>query len=312
MSKMTTALGNAHRLTRYAMEEASRTGRTELGVEHLFLALTLDEADAGQVLRAAGATITTVREAVAAEEAAHLAALGAAGAALSPGPIAVGPSAGWAWSPVAERVLTSPGDGTSSGILRRLLDEPSGAIEALLRRLDLTVDDLRARLDAAGALPPATTVRRRHPLARSAASFVAAPVHETWALVSDPERLPEWEESVGHVSEAPDGGWAGAPRDDVEAKPAFRHLSISRTMDAEALLVTWTFRYPDAPKANARRIGLRLEPAAGGTTVHIDYSWERTYSRRRSAFGWVMAPLYRVVLAMQVARLMATLGAAVR
>ena len=81
---------------------------------------------------------------------------------------------------------------------------------------------------------------------------------------------------------------------------------------AAAHLVTWTFRYPDAPKANTRRIGLRLEPAAGGTTVHIDYSWERTYSRRRSAFGWVMAPLYRVVLAMQVARLMATLGAAVR
>ncbi|SCY57364.1 Clp amino terminal domain-containing protein, pathogenicity island component [Microbacterium sp. LKL04] len=312
MSRMTTAMGNAHRLTRYAMEEASRTGRTELGVEHLFLALTLDEADAGQVLRAAGATIAAAREAVAAEEAAHLAALGAAGAGLAPGPIAVGPSAGWAWSPVAERVLTSPGDGTSAGILRRLLDEPSGAIEALLRRLNMTADDLRARLDAAAGLPPVTTARRRHPLARSAASFVAAPVDETWALVSDPERLPEWEDSVDHVSAAPDGDWVATPRDDVETRPAFRRLSISRTMDADTHHVTWTFRYPDAPKANARRIGLRLEPAAGGTTVHIDYSWERTYRRRRSGLGWMMAPLYRVALAMQVARVGAAIGAAVR
>ncbi|THE07618.1 SRPBCC family protein [Microbacterium oleivorans] len=312
MSKMTTAIGNAHRLTQYAMEEASRVDRRELGVEHLLLALTLDASDAGQVLRASGVTVAAVRSAVAAEEAEQLSSLGMTGAQITPGPISIGPGAGWTWTPVAEKLLTASGDGTTAGILRRVLAEPSGAIASLLRRMDVSAEELRDRLDAATALPPAVSVRRPHPLARSAAAFVAASIHDTWALISSAERLPEWEESVGHVTGDSGGGWIGSPRDEVTAKPAFRRLQIARTRNVDAHRVSWTFRYPDAPRANERRIGLRLEPAAGGTMVHIDYAWERPQRRRRAALGRVMAPVYRLVVAMQVARLGASIGAALR
>ena len=63
MSKLTRAAATAHTLSLAAMEEASRYGTRDAGIEHLLLALTLDADLGGQVLRSLGLGLDRVRAA---------------------------------------------------------------------------------------------------------------------------------------------------------------------------------------------------------------------------------------------------------
>ncbi|NNV08857.1 Clp protease, partial [Geobacillus sp. MMMUD3] len=76
MSRFTDSASTSYSLSITAMEEASRVGQREADIDHLFLALTVSEQTAGQVLRSLGITIDDAREAVAAQHAEQLAGLG--------------------------------------------------------------------------------------------------------------------------------------------------------------------------------------------------------------------------------------------
>ncbi|MGO3678602.1 MAG: Clp protease N-terminal domain-containing protein, partial [Microbacteriaceae bacterium] len=65
MSRLTRMLAASQALSITAMEEASRVGLRTATIEHLLLALTVDEGIAGQALRANGVTIEAARDAIA-------------------------------------------------------------------------------------------------------------------------------------------------------------------------------------------------------------------------------------------------------
>src|SRR5690606_41760640 len=87
MSRFLSMAATMQTLSLAAMEEASREGRREADIEHLLLALTLNEQTAGQVLRRKGVTLEAVRTAVAAQHARQLSSLGVTTDAGQPGRI---------------------------------------------------------------------------------------------------------------------------------------------------------------------------------------------------------------------------------
>ena len=216
MSKFTDAAATMYGLSVAGMEEASRLGLRDTDVDHLFLALVTSEQAAGQVLRGAGITLAAAREAVAAQHAEQLRALGVDHEPPAPGPIVFHETGGYEWTDRAQEVFKRSGskgnDGGSIAVLRALLDEPSGLIEAVLSRLGVSGGELLARADAAERIPAFGGVSRpsRAPLSRSTTAFVPAPVGDVWELLADPRRMPEWDLMLG-VVDVP-GGAGRVPR----------------------------------------------------------------------------------------------------
>lgn len=323
MSKFIEAAAVSQTLSLAAMEEASRLGIRDADIDHLFLALTLDAANAGQVLRGLGVTLAVARDAIAAERTDHLASLGVASvdAADDTGEerIVFHETQGYAWTDRAVDVLkrASGGqhDGSSSAVLRCLLTEPSGTIGALLSRLGVDAADLRARLDeadgirSAHGIRPAVAERSRGPHGTVSAFVPASPV-DVWTLVSDATRIPEWDGAVGQVvpdAPAEDEWDAAAPTHAPDGKPLrikdeLRRIRIRREQVDAPVRVTWRMSYPDARAANERVIRFELEEAAGGTQVRIHFGWERT-ARRRTVLGWLLRPLARLVIFIQLTQI---------
>lgn len=324
MSKFTEAAAVMQTLSLAALEEASRAGIRDADIEHLFLALTLDAGNAGQVLRGLGVTLDVARDAVAAERTDHLASLGVASvdAADDTGEerIVFHETQGYDWTDRAVDVLkrASGGqrDGSSSAVLRCLLTEPSGTIGALVSRLGVDTTDLRARLDEADGIRPAHGIRPAAATERSrgphgtVSAFVPAPPADLWMLVSDAMRIPEWDGAVGQVArgtENEDEWDAAAPTHTPDGKPLrikddLRRIRIRREQVDAPFRVTWRMSYPDARAANERVIGFELEEAAGGTQVRIHFGWERT-ARRRTVLGWLLRPLARLVIFIQLTQI---------
>lgn len=314
MSRFAAAAATMQTLSLAAMEEASRVGVHDADLEHLFLALTLDPGDGGQVLRAAGVTLDAARAAIAAEQRERLASLGVAAAPPREERIVFHETDGYAWTDRAASVLAEasngPADGGSAGVLRRLVAEPSGTIEALLRRLSLDGDDLRTRLDEVATLRRAS--RAAAPATRGASgslsAFIPAPLDAVWALVGDGARLSEWDAAVAAVSPTDDGGWAAtAPTEapdgrPLRMKPERRRLRIRPEGVEPPVAVTWRLSYPDARRSNERVVRFVLEPAAGGTQAHITCGWERT-DGRRSLIGRLLRPLARLLIFVQLTQI---------
>lgn len=319
MSKFTEAAAVMQTLSLAAMEEASRAGIRDADIDHLFLALTLDAGNAGQVLRGLGVTLAVARDAVAAERTRHLESLGVASidAAGSTGEerIVFQETQGYDWTDraldVLKRASSGVHDGSSSAVLRCLVTEPSGTIGALLSRLGVDTADLRARLDEADGIRSAGDERGRSRGPQgSMSAFVPAPPAELWMLVSDAARFPEWDGAVGQVARGTDNEdeWdAAAPTHAADGKPLrikdeFRRIRIRREQVDAPVRVTWRMSYPDARAANERVIRFELEEAAGGTQVRIHFGWERT-ARRRTVLGWLLQPLARLVIFIQLTQI---------
>ncbi len=276
------------------------------------------------MLRSLGVTVDNARAALSAQHAAQLESLGIAAPADEPGRITFHETQGYRWSERALQVMKEASrfgrGGDATAILRAQIVEPSGLIAATLERLGTGADEVARRLDEADRLPAAPQRRRdRPPLSTSTTTFIPAPPERVWALVSDAERIPQWDAVIGTVTR-PQGDpaadvWIGMARTHapdgrpLRVAPAIRRREIRLVAAQEPVRVEWLFRHPDVVHANARRVTLTLEHAAGGTRLGIAFAWERSAERRpRRLTARMLRPLYRVALWMQVTQLAADIS----
>lgn len=329
MSKLTVATATMYELSLAGAEEASRLGERSGDIDHLLLALTISEQVAGQVLRALGIDLERARAAVEQQHTEQLASLGVQAAAPGPGRITFHERGDFEWNDRALDVLRRAAKGGKRGyaaaVLRELVAEGSGLIEAILQRLETTPQQVRELLDQAERYPsqPSGTFDGRS-LSGSGAAHVAAPAAEVWALLSDPARMPEWDLGFGRVGDVPDevvpgSTWTayaletapdGKPQ---RVRPDRRRARIELVEIQSMVAIEWTTTWPDAATSNTRRTRIELEPAAGGTRLLIHQGWERTGSRRGiPPLRWVMRPLYTFAIWLQISQLGASIGRAFR
>ena len=341
MSKFADVAGTAHHLSIAAMEEASRVGQRNADIDHLFIALVLNEQLAGPVLRSLGMTLDTARAAVAAQHAEQLAVLGVRADRPQPGTIVFAETNGYDWTDRAldlfKRASKRGKRGDAAAVLRELVVEPSGMIRAILGRLGTTPDAVIEGLDeaaryrdlptsspqiaaaprgAAGRVGPlALGTTGTDPLSRSMEAFAPAPPEQVWELLSTPARMPNWDPSIGSVEDAPatirlHDTWAAIARTTrADGKPiSVKQDFIRQQVEVIALdhlgRIEWCFTYPEARRANARRVRIELEPAAGGTQLRLALVYERHPDRpRRSVLGLVFRSMVRLALWIQLSQL---------
>jgi uncharacterized protein YndB with AHSA1/START domain len=306
MSRFLTAAATMQTLSLTAMEEASRDGRREADIEHMLLALILSEQSAGQVLRAMGITLDDARAAVREQHARQLSELGVTADHPSENRIVFHETEGYEWSERALRILNRAterrnGSGDATAVLRELLDEPSGLIEEILARLGIRADEVRARLVDAEGIPHHPTTAAGG-MRGTFTAFIPAPVDEVWRLLSDGDRMPEWEPSIGAVQSTDDRGvWEARVRTErpdgkpIRVKPAYRRRRIELVEALEPVRIVWRIQLPDAPHANTHSLTVDLAPAAGGTQVTLTSTWMRRAGWRRIV-GFPLRPLQRFLI----------------
>lgn len=321
MSKFASAAATSHTLSLAAMEEASRSGQRTTDVGHLLMALAVNEQVAGQVLRGLGVTLDAVREAVAAQHAEQLASLGINAEVPAGGKIVFHETGGYEWDKPSLEIFERAGAGDKRGdaaaVLRELIAEPSGMIAAVLRRLGTTPEAVVAGLDEAARYPSHAPLRTVEPgrLSGVSAAFAPAPVERVWELLADASRMPEWEPGIGSVESGPSVVRAGdtwvartrTVRPDGKAmrvKPELMTQQVEVVALDEGHHLEWRFTYPDVALANARRIRVELEPAAGGTQLRLALAWDRNADRpRRPLLALLLRPLTRFSIWLQLSHL---------
>jgi uncharacterized protein YndB with AHSA1/START domain len=322
MNKFTDTAGALHRLSLAAMEEASRYGQRTADIDHMLLALTLDDQMAGQSLRSLGITLASARDAVEKHHAAQIASLGIVANAAEPGPIVFHQTGGYEWSDRALTVIKRASErgerGDAEAVLRKLVEEPSGLIRALLHRLGSSPDAVLACLDEAERIPaPSSDLVSGEALSGTTEVFVPASVGEVWALLADPARMPEWDQALGSVDVSalpsdprPGDHWEGRSRTSrpdgkpLNVRPELLRQRIELRALVPGALIEWRITYPDAQRANARNIRIELTSAAGGAQLLIKFRWERHAGRRpRPVLRSFMRPLIRIVIRMQISQL---------
>ncbi|WP_051297725.1 SRPBCC family protein [Brevibacterium album] len=258
MSRLISAAATMQTLSLTAMEEASRGGERTAGVDHLFLALMVTEQTAGQVLRSIGITLPAAREAVAAQHDAQLASLGIRTEAPAPGGITFHETHGYEWGEGALAVIRRSSEGGRRGdaaaVLRELLDEPSGFVEAVLQRLGTTPESVRTRLDEAEGLPFREPREAFEPgaLSGKCEGFAPATASQVWEMLADPARMPEWEPGIGSVEDVPPQPVVGTQwtahalreRPDgspLRVRPQHRTARVEITACEAGRLLEWSF-----------------------------------------------------------------------
>lgn len=314
MGKLSHAAATSQTLSLVAMEEASREGRREADLEHLLLALALNDQNAGQVLRGLNLSSPAIREALVAQRTEQLSALGVSSEAPETGRIVFHETAGYEWSARAIDVLKRAMDGKNKGdaaaVLRELTREPSGLIGDLLARLGTSAHEIESRLDAAERIPLHSLPRSRDEVSGFTEVFIPAEIEKVWAFLADPETMPQWEPTIGRVemnsdpaSESTDVGttWLvharttwdnGKP---ARVKQAFRRQHVTLLTLEEGTRIAWRFSYPDAAQAQSRRLEISMTPAAGGTQLGITLAWKRSTGWRRF-IGIALRPVRRFVI----------------
>ena len=296
MSRFLNTAATMQTLSISGMEEASRDGRREGDIEHVLLALVIDEQSAGQALRSVGISLDAAREAVRAQHEEQLRQLGVEIEQNSPGRIVFHETGGYEWTDRALMIMSRSTEGTGRGdaasVLRRLLDEPSGLIAEILERLGTTPEGVRAALDEVERTAPSAPQRpsrRRDWVHGRFATFVPAPIEDVWALVSRAERMPEWEPMTQTIAAdaAGDATWiVQAPERRPDGKPIkmgpeFRRRRVTQAEALSPARVVWWFEFLDAPQTAPRMLAVELSPTEGGTHVTLTATWRRRLGWRR-------------------------------
>lgn len=322
MSRLTRAASTMHTLSLAAMEEASRFGVRDADVDHLLLALTIDADAGGQVLRGMGIGLDAARQAVAEQHAAQLDLVGVSSGGPGPDRIVFHETSGYDWTDRAIDVLKQANSkglrGDSAAVLSTLLDEPSGLIHAILRRLDVDPAVLRSRLDDAqrlgpadGRAPEATTISGTRTI------FIPAALDDVWALLSSPSRIPEWDQSIAEIDahETATRTWAARTRTTapdgtpISVKPAFLRQQVRLVRCEHPVAVGWRFTRPDATHSNPRRVDFDLEHAAGGTQARVTLAWEASGAGgARRVVRALLRPVHRFLVFIQLAQLESAVG----
>lgn len=319
MSTFAQAAATMQTLSLTAMEEASRRGQREADIDHLFLALVINDQPAGQVLRGIGITLDAAREAVSAVHADQVRSLGLAIDPPEDGRIVFHETDGYELTKRVQDIFVRSGKGKNTGdataVLREVLADPSGLIAAVLHRLDTSPGDVLHRLDHAErqtSEKPHDELPSRTGASGSIRAFVPAPVEHVWSLLADPARMPEWEPYAGTVAPGegdrelatmpvPEQSWitlARTRRPDgkpIRVKEQFRRRRVELFDHTEHRRIEWRFDYPDAKHSNPTRLLIELASTEGGTGLVITTSWRRRTGWRR-AVGWLLRPLQRLVL----------------
>lgn len=313
MSKFVRVAQTSQSLSLAAMEEASRLGLRTADIEHLFLALVINDQAAGRALRDIGIDLDAARRAVEEQHAAQLASLGIEASFPEAGRIVFHETDGYEWSKRASDLIARSADkdkaGDAAAVLRELVAEPSGMIADILERLGTTPAALLAQLDAPDSSTPATTpaaAAMRGRISGSTETFVPAPIERVWDYLAEPTNIPHWEMSVGSIENARQdaavgGVWTGFARErrpdgkPVKVKPKFLRRRIELVAAHGPERIAWSFAYPDAPRSNPALYEFSLAHTSGGTQVSITTSWSRRAGWRRVA-GLPLRPIQKFIV----------------
>lgn len=322
MSRLTEMFVRSQQLSVAAKEEAQRAGRTEIDLDHLLIALAVVGGPSSDVLRGAGLSVRTLRDAAVRVHERRIASLGITAARVEPGPIP-DPSLGdVGWSRPAEAAFRALDglDVDDRAILAALLDEPSGHVLEVLAEGGAERDDLRTRLDAAPR-PHRRVSTDDGPGWRSVsvAGFVEASPEEVWSLVSDPARRLEWDRTHYSSYVVGDDGVARA-RAEVrrpDGKEA-RHrpqllLTEHRVVDvAVGSRVEWEISWPDWRGGGLRqRFRIDLEPDGTSTRLRLTQRWARRRGPR-GALQRLLLPLQRFLVRQHLLAKAASVSRALR
>ncbi|MGP9528776.1 Clp protease N-terminal domain-containing protein [Glutamicibacter sp. AOP5-A2-18] len=313
MNKLVRSAQTSQSLSLAAMEEASRLGLREADIDHLFLALVINDQSAGRALRELGIDIDSARLAVEDQRDAQLTSLGIEASFPEAGRIVFHETDGYEWTRRARDLIAKSSSkgksGDAAAVLRELVAEPSGLITDILGRLGTTPDVLIERLDRAvspsmKSMPLAAKVKGR--TTGTIETFVSAPLDEVWAYLTDPARIPEWEPSIGTLDQTgqeamPGTVWEGtAPAiypdgKPVKIKPQFRRRSVELIAIHQPDRIAWSFGYPDVAQGNSILTEFTLANATGGTQLRISRSWSRRQGWR-GLVAWPLRPVQKFLV----------------
>lgn len=291
-----------------ALEEASRDGLRDADLEHLLLAVVIGEHTAGRALRSMGITLDAAREAVREQHDEQLRRLGIEATPPRPDRIVLHENVGYDLTDRARRMAGHAGDrGRGDGsalVLRALIDEPSGLIVGILSRLGTSADEVRSALGVADEPATARGVQFSADVVSGRREvFIGAVTADVWALLSDTERMPEWQQSFATMTpeEGSDGVWIaqltteepdGTP---IRMKEGYAWRRIVRLHADEPSRIAWRLETPDAPGSVQNTLEMTLSPVTGGTLLTITSSWPRRkgWQRVRSL---ALRPVHRFVI----------------
>ncbi|GAA1120948.1 SRPBCC family protein [Arthrobacter flavus] len=346
MSRFTRYATTSQSLSLAAMEEASRRGLREADLQDLFLALTLSGQSAGRVLRDLGITIDAGRTAVEEYQKEQIASLGINASLPPAGDIVLPKAGGYELSKRARDLIGRAGDkgrtADAAAVLRELLDEPSGVVTDLLEQLNTTPAMVIAALDTPSTPPvqnKGTRSRRRGECTVGNESFVPAPINDVWGLLSDPERIPEWDpmagtveptldETVSSPATAENHGSSGeaakagaawtiyASMTYPDGKPLkvhekFRRRTLKVLHMTSPSRISWFLTYPDSITNPPMTRTFELAPATGGTHLTITMTWAQRQGWQR-LLGPVLLPLRRFLTWIMVTQIRDTISRAFR
>lgn len=303
MSKWIDAMRTGMSVTSAAADEATRSGSPDVDIDHLFIGLVVSGGRAGTILRKHGVTLESARDAIATVRERELGSLGITAPPLEPLPKLPLEKVQLDWSHRANAALSaSRGEHDGTAFLGSLLDEPSGMIERILSELNVEAAALRADIaNTSGGVPKAAWPdehRGRH-LHGTAEAFVPAAPADVWALVSDPKRSAEWDDSITALCEISPGLWHVTLRAfSLRGRevPDRSEAHIRRVVaDSERWHVGYERTWPKHPRAADQLITIELTESGPGTLVTLHSSLQRASGARR-VMQLAISPLPRVML----------------
>lgn len=273
-----TALNNLQLLNtflRMSVEEAARFGRPAADIEHLFLALTLTDTAAGQLLRACGATYSASLAAIRSMESEALESIGVTPPAeLLP----ADPTTTDGFTERAYRVFKKAKNVRPDylAILESLLSEPSGTITTILSRLGTSTEEVRAGIASVDVTQyqhkeGSADLTADSGLAARATTSCPAAIAVVIDYLSDPKNTTMWEPSLQGRTLAADEGagqWTAPPSGKGTQSRRDCAIRVIRETSSDES-IRWRFEPIGVLRANIIHVTFTLIPDGETTTVQI-------------------------------------------